>query len=486
MRDDWPAIPDPGEWFAVRYGLDTETLGRTLATALGGDADDGDVFCEHREREILELEEGIVKNATREVVRGVGVRAVAGTRTGYAHTSVFDVDALAEAACAARGVARDGGRDRVVVVRPAARERDLYAVAETGLRASLAQKLAILRDVDERCRAADPRVKQVMATLSNERRIVLVLTADGRLVGDVRPLSTLFVTCIVEAQGGAVRRQRGSAGGGGRLPFPDFLASGQPAALADEAVRRALVNLDAAPAPAGEMVVVLGPGWPGILLHEAVGHGLEGDFNRKGTSAFAGRVGERVAHERCTVIDDGTLPGRRGSLNVDDEGTTTARNVLIEDGILVGYLQDRLNGRLMGGASTGNGRREDYTHVPLPRMTNTFLLAGDEAPEDILRSVRDGLYAVGFGGGQVDISSGKFVFSTTEAYRIEDGKVGRPVRDATLIGSGPDVLTKVTRVGADVALDPGIGTCGKDGQSVPVGVGLPTLRVDGITVGGTG
>jgi TldD protein len=486
--------PDPVDLFAGRHGLDGALLGRVLSTVLGGDVDDGDVFCEVREREILELEEGLVKSATREVVRGVGVRAIAGARTGYAHTSDTSAAALLDAARTARAVARSAGSAAPVAVRPAPPGASLYPVpeAEAALAAPLERKLGLLHAVDARCRAADPRVTQVMASLASEQRVVLVLTADGRLVGDVRPLTTLAVTCIVEGAGGpggaGARggRQRGFAGGGGRVGFAALVVDDRHLALADEAVRRAVVNLDAVPAPAGELVVVLGPGWPGILLHEAVGHGLEGDFNRKGTSAFAGRIGQRVASERCTVVDDGTIADRRGSLNVDDEGTPTARNVLIENGVLRGYLQDRLNGRLMGTGSTGNGRRQDFGHVPLPRMTNTFLLPGDEAPEDILRSVRRGLYAVGFGGGQVDITSGKFVFSATEAYLVEDGRVTAPVRDATLIGSGPDVLTKVTRVGADAALDPGIGTCGKEGQSVPVGVGLPTLRVDGITVGGTG
>ncbi len=472
---------DGVELFAGRLGLDGALLGRTLTTAFARGADDGDVFCELREREVIQLEEGMVKKATREVVRGVGVRVVSGARTGYAHTSVLDAGALDDAARTARAIVDSGGTSRSVDVRPTALGSDLYPVAKPGVDDPLEEKIALVEAVDAACRAVDPRVSQVFVTLANERRHVLILTADGRLVHDERPLSTLHVSCIVSSNG---ELRRGSAGGGGRQPLAALMVDDRHLFFARDAARQALINLDAVPAPAGEMVVVLGPGWPGILLHEAVGHGLEGDFNRKETSAFAGRVGERVAHPHCTVVDDGTIAHRRGSLNVDDEGTPTERTVLIEDGVLRGYLQDRLNARLMGTRSTGNGRRQDYTHTPIPRMTNTFMLPGDESPEDILRSVKKGLYAVSFGGGQVDITSGNFVVSATEAYLIEDGEVTTPVRDATLIGSGPDVLTKVTRVGSDTELDRGIGTCGKDGQSVPVGVGLPTLRIDGVTVGG--
>ncbi|HWP35175.1 MAG TPA: metallopeptidase TldD-related protein, partial [Thermodesulfobacteriota bacterium] len=368
------------------------------------------------------------------------------------------------------------------VARPARPERDLYPVAEPPVGRPVAEVAALLERVDRLARSLDPRVATVLASFVAEEKVVLIARADGRVVGDVQPLARLTITVI--ARDGALR-QVGTAGGGGRRPFGWFLEEGRWERYTREAVRIALVGLEAAPAPAGEMTVVLGPGWPGILLHEAVGHGLEGDFNRKGVSAFAGRLGERVASELVTVVDDGTLPGRRGSLNVDDEGTPTSRTVLIERGILRGYMQDRLNARLMKMAPTGNGRRESYRHVVLPRMTNTFMLAGRDDPADIVRGVARGLYAATFGGGQVDITSGKFVFTASEAYLIEDGRLGRPVRGATLIGHGPDALTRVRAVGHDLALDEGIGTCGKDGQSVPVGVGLPTIRIDGLTVGGT-
>jgi TldD protein len=348
--------------------------------------------------------------------------------------------------------------------------------------ATLPEKLALLEEVDRVARSVDPRITQVMASFTAEQKIVLVATAEGLAVGDIQPLTRLQVTCIAEAGG---RRETGTSGGGGRVEFGFFSEGERFARYARKAARQALLNLEAVAAPAGTFTVVLGPGWPGILLHEAVGHGLEADFNRKGTSAFSGRIGERVASPLCTVVDDGTLPGRRGSLNVDDEGTPTSRTILIENGILRGYLQDRLNAALLKMPLTGNGRRESYAHIPMPRMTNTFMLPGRTPPEEILRSVKRGLYAVAFGGGQVDITSGKFVFTASEAYLIEDGRVTVPVKGATLIGNGPDVLTRVTMVGNDLALDEGIGTCGKDGQSVPVGVGLPTIRIDGITVGGT-
>jgi len=366
-------------------------------------------------------------------------------------------------------------------VTPAVRgPHDLYPVDPPPTDVPLDEQVALLERIDRIARATDPAITRVQAGLGVEQRVVLVATPDGRMIGDVRPLIHLGVTCIAE-RGGV--RQQGTSGGGGRSTFAELVARADT--FAREAARQALVNLDARPAPAGTMTVVLGPGWPGILLHEAVGHGLEADFNRKGTSAFSNRLGTRVASELCTVIDDGTIPGRRGSLNVDDEGTPTGRTVLIERGILRGYLQDRLNAALLGMPLTGNGRRESYAHMPMPRMTNTFMLAGEDDPEDIIRSVPRGLYAVSFGGGSVDITSGRFVFSASEAYLIENGKIGAPVRGATLIGNGPEVLTRITRVGHDLALDLGIGTCGKDGQSVPVGVGLPTVRIDGLTVGGT-
>jgi TldD protein len=362
------------------------------------------------------------------------------------------------------------------------RAHDLYTLAEPPIVTALTRKLELLRTIDAAARAADPRVSQVIASLSSEEIVMLIATASGWTVGDVRPLTRLNVTVIAEENG---KREIGSWGGGGRVPFDYFLEAERWRRFADEATRQAVLKLRAVEAPAGTMTVVLGPGWPGILLHEAIGHGLEGDFNRKGVSAFAGRLGQKVASELVTVVDDGTIPNRRGSLNVDDEGTPTGRTVLIENGVLTGYMQDRLNARLMRMAPTGNGRRESYAHPPMPRMTNTFMLAGHDDPEEIIRSVSGGLYAVTFGGGQVDITSGKFVFSASEAYLIENGRVTTPVKGATLIGNGPDALQRVSRVGHDLAFDEGVGTCGKDGQSVPVGVGLPTIRIDGMTVGGT-
>jgi len=386
------------------------------------------------------------------------------------------------AARTARFIAEErGGTTRLPAPAAQTPPHDLYALSRPPIDTPLPEQIVLLSRIDAAARAVDPRITNVLAGLGIEQRIVLVVTSSGTLVGDVRPLVHLSVTCIAERPGD---RQQGTYGGGGRFTF-ETLADGRAERFAREAARQALVNLDAVEAPAGTMTVVLGPGWPGILLHEAIGHGLEGDFNRKRVSAFTDRIGTRVAAELCTVVDDGTIPNRRGSLNVDDEGTATRRTVLIERGILRAYLQDRLNATLMSMPLTGNGRRESFAHLPMPRMTNTFMLAGEDAPEDIVRSVDRGLYAVSFGGGQVDITSGKFVFSASEAYRIEGGRVGRPVRGATLIGNGPDVLTRIIRVGADLQLDEGIGTCGKDGQSVPVGVGLPTVRIDGLTVGGT-
>jgi TldD protein len=432
--------------------------------------------------EELVLEDGAVKKASRTISQGAGVRAQAGVRTGYAYTDDLAIDHLELAARQAQAIAERSGRSGVVPVRGERRAHDLYALAEPPIEADLTRKVDLLRRVDGVARGSDPRVRQVIATLWSEEQVILIATSAGWQIGDVRPLTRLNVTVVVEENG---RREIGGFGGGGRVAFDYFLESERWVVYTREASRQAVVKLSAVPAPAGTMTVVLGPGWPGILLHEAVGHGLEGDFNRKGVSAFTGRMGESVASELVTVVDDGTLANRRGSLNVDDEGTPTGRTVLIEKGVLRGYMQDRLNARLLGMPLTGNGRRESFQHPPMPRMTNTFMLAGEDDPEDILRSVSHGLYAVAFGGGQVDITNGKFVFSASEAYLIEDGRITVPVKGATLIGSGPDVLTRVTRVGHDLRLDEGIGTCGKDGQSVPVGVGLPTVRIDGITVGGT-
>jgi TldD protein len=472
----------PEEFFRDRYGVSAGALEQVLGSALARRADDGDLYFEFRTTESLSLEEGQVKKATKDVRQGVGVRVVAGERTGYAYTDDVTVTTLEEAARTAGHIASSGGGDQAVAVRSARPERDLYALEAPPLDTPLPTKIALLEAIDKAARAHDPRIKNVFASLTIEQKLVMIVTADGRVVSDVQPLARLNVTCIAEDGSG---RQQGTYGGGGRHPFSFLLEGDRHLRFAREAARQTVLNLDAVEAPAGEMTVVLGPGWPGILLHEAIGHGLEGDFNRKGTSAFAHLLGQRVASELCTVIDDGTIANRRGSLNVDDEGTPTSRTVLIERGILRGYLQDRLNARLMGVAPTGDGRRESYASAPMPRMTNTFMLAGDSTPEEILRSVDRGLYAVSFGGGQVDITSGKFVFSASEAYLIEHGQVTRPVKGATLIGNGPDVLTRISMVGHDLQLDEGIGTCGKNGQSVPVGVGLPTIRIDGLTVGGT-
>jgi TldD protein len=481
------AVERPEKFFLEKFGLTEHALERTLGAVLGRRIDYADLYFEYRVNEEFGLEEGIVKKAARNVSQGAGVRATAEEKTGFAYSDEITVENLQLAAQRARYIAADSGRSDAVAVREApAAPRDLYPVRVPPTDVPIQVKIDLLHEIDRIARAYDPRIAKVMATIGSEQKLVLVATSDGWVVGDVRPLHRLQVTCIAEdSQRGPGARQMGTFGGGGRAEYGFFLEGERFARFAREAARQAIVNLDADDAPAGTMDVVLGPGWPGILLHEAVGHGLEGDFNRKGTSAFTGRLGERVASSLCTVVDDGTIPGRRGSLNVDDEGTPTQRNVLIEKGVLKGYLQDRLNARLMGMAPTGNGRRESYAHHPMPRMTNTFMLPGTTPPEEILRSVKRGLYAVAFGGGQVDITNGKFVFSASEAYLIQDGKLGRPVKGATLIGSGPDALTRVTMVGNDLELDEGIGTCGKDGQSVPVGVGLPTILINDLTVGGT-
>jgi TldD protein len=475
-------LQPPEHFFADRFGLTPTRLEGLLGSAMTGVVDYADVFIEHQVNEELVLEDGVVKKASRTISQGAGVRAQSGVRTGYAYTDDLAVEHLELAARQAQAIADRGSRSAVVPVRDGRRSHDLYTLAEPPVDAELGRKVDLLRRVDALARGSDSRVRQVIATLWSETQVILIASSTGWQVGDVRPLTRLNVTAVVEEAG---RREIGGFGGGGRVAFDYFLESERWVFYTREAVRQAGVKLSAVPAPAGSMTVVLGPGWPGILLHEAIGHGLEGDFNRKGVSAFTSRVGQRVASELVTVVDDGTLPNRRGSLNVDDEGTPTARTVLIERGILQGYMQDRLNARLLGMPLTGNGRRESFQHPPMPRMTNTFMLAGEDDPEEILRSVTHGLYAVAFGGGQVDITNGKFVFSASEAYLIENGRVTAPVKGATLIGSGPDVLTRVSRVGHDLRLDEGVGTCGKDGQSVPVGVGLPTIRVDGITVGGT-
>lgn len=470
-------------FFDRNFGVGSRDLEKVLATALGKKADYADLYFEYRKNEGISLEEGLVKNCSQSTANGVGVRVLAETKTGYAHTDDITTENLELAARTAQYIAQDRRAQLPVAVGKVTGEaHDLYPVKTSVTDIPLERKVALLYDIDKYARALDSRVKNVFVSLGSEYKVMLVATSQGLVVGDIQPLTRLNVTCIAEENG---NRQIGSFGGGGRVEFSFFVDAKDYERYAREAVRQAILNLSARDAPAGTMDVVLGPGWPGILLHEAIGHGLEGDFNRKKTSAFSDRIGERVASELCTVVDDGTIPSRRGSMNVDDEGTPTHRTVLIEKGILKGYLQDRLNASLMKMPLTGNGRRESYAHIPMPRMTNTFMLAGESDPEDIIRSVKNGLYAVSFGGGQVDITSGKFVFSASEAYLIEGGKVTEPVKGATLIGNGPDVLTRVSMVGADLKLDEGVGTCGKDGQSVPVGVGLPTIRIDGLTVGGT-
>src|SRR5688572_727961 len=463
-------------------GLDDRRLEQALDSVLGASVDAGDLYFQLAREEHWALEDGIVKEGSHGIEQGVGVRAMAGERTGFAYSDEVVPSALLEAARAARAIAREGGKGQVQAWHATA-AHSLYPPRDPIATLADVDKVALLQELDRRARALDPRVRQVVATLAAVHEIVLIAASDGTLAADVRPLVRMNVSVIVEQNG---RREQGYAGTGGRHSLQEFIAGEKPLRLAREAVRQATVNLESVPAPAGPMTVVLGPGWPGVLLHEAVGHGLEGDFNRRGTSAFTGRIGERVASTLCTVVDDGTLPGRRGSLNIDDEGTPTSCTTLIENGVLKGYLQDKLNARLMGAKPTGNGRRESFAHTTLPRMTNTYMLPGPHDPGEIIRSVKRGLYAVNFGGGQVDITSGKFVFSASEAYLIENGKVTAPVKGATLVGNGPDVLTRVSMVGNDLMLDEGIGSCGKDGQTVPVGVGQPTLRIDALTVGGTG
>ncbi|HEY2622761.1 metalloprotease TldD [Dyella sp. Tek66A03] len=461
-------------------GLAASDLDRVFSQLMGPSIDAADLYFQHSRSESWLLEEGIVKDGSHSIEQGVGVRAISGEKTGFAYSDEIVLPQLLDASKAARAIAQGGNG----VGKPLALNggRQLYPAIDPIESLPNPDKIALLREVDAYARSRDPRVKQVIVSLAATMDTVLVAASDGTLAADVRPLVRLNVQVIAE-QGS--RREQGSAGGGGRYGYRELIDNGRALAFADEAVRQALVNLDAVDAPAGSMPVVLGPGWPGVLLHEAIGHGLEGDFNRKGSSAFAGRIGQRVAAPGVTVVDDGTLVGRRGSLSVDDEGTPTECTTLIEDGILKGYMQDKLNARLMGVAPTGNGRRESFAQLPMPRMTNTYMLAGQHDPQEIIRSVKRGIYAVNFGGGQVDITNGKFVFSASEAYLIEDGKVTRPVKGATLIGSGPEVLTRVSMIGNDLALDEGVGVCGKDGQSVPVGVGQPTLKVDAMTVGGT-
>ena len=462
------------------HDLAADKLSQVFGSLLSHRLDYADLYFQYSRGEGWSLEEGIVKSGSFNIDQGVGVRAIAGEKTAFAYSDEISLPAIEDAVKATRAIARSGGNGRPALARKG-EGLQLYRPIDPLVSLDDAQKVKLLERLERLCRERDPRVVQVMASLAAEYEVMMVARSDGLIAADVRPLVRLSAQVIAEQNG---RREQGSGGGGGRGDYSYFTEE-RLREYANRAVDQALVNLDSRPAPAGTMTVVLGPGWPGVLLHEAIGHGLEGDFNRKGSSAFSGRIGKRVAAKGVTVVDDGTLAGRRGSLNIDDEGNPAQCNTLIEDGVLRGYMQDTLNARLMGVPVTGNGRRESFAHVVLPRMTNTYMLNGDKDPGEIIASVKKGLYAVNFGGGQVDITSGKFVFAATEAYMIENGKVTYPVKGATLIGNGPDCLKRVSMIGNDLALDTGVGTCGKDGQSVPVGVGQPTLRIDGLTVGGT-
>jgi TldD protein len=479
VAPQFDALAVAREHLLAHAGLELSALDRALSAAMSRQLDYADLYFQLTRYETWAVEDGIVKEGVHSIDQGIGVRAISGERTGFAYSDQLDEAALLDAVDAARGIARGNGDGKIKVARSLGYQ-PLYPGVDPLRSLEDRAKVDLLADLDRRVRLMDPRVAQVVASLASVYEIVLVQASDGTLAADVRPLVRVNVSVIMEKDG---RREQGYAGGGGRGDFG--IVTGRALEIAAEAVRTAAVNMEAVPSPAGNMPVVLGSGWPGILLHEAIGHGLEGDFNRKGTSAFSGRVGERVATEQCTVVDDGTLSGRRGSLNVDDEGTPTECTTLIEKGVLKGYMQDKMNARLMKTRSTGNGRRESFAHAPMPRMTNTYMLPGKYDPEEIIASVDKGIYAPNFGGGQVDITSGKFVFSASEAYLIENGKKTTPVKGAMLIGSGPEVLTRVSMVGKDLALDAGLGTCGKDGQSVPVGVGQPTIRIDSLTVGGT-
>jgi len=471
-----------GETPATTLPVSIETLQTVLSGMLPADADDGDLYLEHSCSESLALEEGRVKHVSASTHQGMGARVIKGESAGHAFTDRLDTNALLEAGKSAREIADSGQNHAPVAIHQNKPVPQLYQGINPAESVDFSQRKSLLEELDILARSIDPRVKQVFANVSSSFSDIHIIRMDGACIHDARPLIRLNVSVVVEQNG---MRETGSAGGGGRFSLSRLIGNNEAKRLVREAVRLALLNLDAHDAPAGTMPVVLGPGWPGILLHEAIGHGLEGDFNRKGTSVFSDKMGQQVAAKGITVVDDGTISERRGSLNIDDEGTTTNRTVLIEDGILTGYLMDKQNARLMGMTPTGNGRRESYAHPVLPRMTNTFMLAGNDNPDDIITSLDKGIYAVNFGGGQVDITSGKFVFTTSEAYYVENGKVQYPVKGATLIGSGHEVLQKVSMIGNDLALDPGVGTCGKGGQSVPVGVGLPTIRIDELTVGGT-
>ena len=465
----------------TQRGLELNDVQKTLDQLILPSIDQADLYFQSSHSESWVLEDGIVREGSHSIDQGVGVRAISGEKTGFAYSDEIMMPALLQASTAARAIARHGNEGKLQAWRTAG-ENLLYPAIDPLDRMTADDKVALLKGIDAEARQQDPRVKEVIVSLAGVHEVMMVAASDGTLAADVRPLVRCNVTVMVEQDG---RREQASSGGGGRTDYSFFIDENRASGYASEAVRQALVNLEAVDAPAGTLPVVLGPGWPGILLHEAIGHGLEGDFNRKGTSAFSGMIGQQVASPLCTVVDDGTLSGRRGSLNVDDEGTPAQNTVLIENGILKGYMQDRMNAGLMGVSATGNGRRESYAHLPMPRMTNTYMHAGPHDPEEIIASVDKGLYAVNFGGGQVDITSGKFVFSASEAYLIENGKVTAPVKGATLIGNGPDVLKRVSMLGNDLRLDPGVGTCGKEGQSVPVGVGQPTMLIDELTVGGT-
>lgn len=481
IESDLQAVATAKSLLLDPWDLNENHMAAALAEIFTHKVDYADLYFQYTRSESWSLEEGIVKTGSFSISQGVGVRALAGEKTAFAYSDKLSPEALMESAATVKAIARQGEGRMKVVGNGKNRSHDLYGQDDPIASMPATEKVALLGRVETLARAKDPHVIQVMAGLGSEYDVVMIVGSDGRLAADIRPLVRLSVTVIVERNG---RREMGHGGGGGRLGL-NYFSDDLLQEYVDKAVHEALTNLEARDAPAGEMTVVLGSGWPGILLHEAVGHGLEGDFNRKGSSIFSDRIGERVASKGVTVIDDGTIKDRRGSLNVDDEGNATQRNVLIEDGILRGYMQDSLNARLMKTKVTGNGRRESYAHLPMPRMTNTFMLGGDHHPQDIISSVKKGLYAVNFGGGQVDITSGKFVFSASEAYMIENGRITYPVKGATLIGNGPDAMNKVSMIGDDLALDSGVGTCGKEGQSVPVGVGMPTIRMDGLTVGGT-
>ncbi|MCD6034874.1 MAG: tldD [Rickettsiales bacterium] len=469
------------ELFFTRTQMNEGRVQSLVSESLHG-MDDGELFMEYVQSESLAFDDGVLKGANFNTEQGFGLRSVLGETVGYAHASELSEEAIRRASGTVASIKAGHHGTVKLDLPPTGSNRHLYTDLNPLSEGEFGDKVQLLQEIDQYIRAKTPEIRQVSVSLSGQWQAVSILRADGKRVGDIRPLVRLNVAVVLERNG---RMERGSSGAGGRTSYTSFIAPNAWKAQADEALRQAYVNLESIPAPAGEMTVVLGPGWPGILLHEAIGHGLEGDFNRKKTSAFSGLLGQRVAAPGVTVVDDGTIPDRRGSLTVDDEGTASNRTVLIEDGILKGYMQDRMNARLMGVKPTGNGRRESYAHAPLPRMTNTYMLSGNRDKEDIIASVKKGLYAVNFGGGQVDITSGKFVFSASEAYLIEDGKIKAPVKGATLIGNGPDALTKVTAIGNDMMMDPGIGTCGKAGQGVPVGVGQPTLLLSSLTVGGT-